>query len=242
MALHGRGGGVISQDVDLSGFFNNADITMDVDTPETTVFGNAGDRTYISGGLRGGSISLTGFWDAATDGVDEEVSATLGNTATQVVSISQGGFSVGDVVYLPESIYTNYSISQPVDGVVSLTADMQATGPLTRGLSLHNLTAETATSSGTTVDQSSSGAFGGIGHLHVTGSSGTTPTLDVTVDHATSSGGAYSTYITFAQSTGRTAERVSSTASLNRWVKTVWTIGGGTPSFTFQVGFGKLLS
>ncbi len=242
MPLHGRVGKVIAQDVDLSPFFNNVDLSFDVDAPDTTVFGNAGDRTFIAGGLRGGSISLSGFWDGATGGVDEEIATVLGNATARVISVSQAGFSVGDVVYLPNSIYTNYSVSQPVDGVVSLTADIQATGPLVRGLSLHNLTAETASTTGTTVDQSSSGAFGGGGHMHVTSSSGTSPTLDVTVEHATSSGGSYSTFLTFAQSTGRTAERIVSGSSLNRWVKIVATIGGSDPSFTFQVGFGKLLS
>lgn len=242
MAVHGRGGKVIVEDVDLSGFFNNVDLSFDVDAPETTVFGNAGDRTYIAGGLRGGTTSLSGFWDGAADGVDEEVSAALGDTTAKVVSVSEEGFNIGDIEYLPESVYTNYSISQPVDGVISLTADLQASGPFTRGFSLHNLTAEIASSTGASVDLGSSGAFGGVGHIHVTSSSGTTETLDVTVEHATSSGGSYSTFLTFTQSTGRTAERVVGSAGVNQFVKFVATLAGTDPSFTFQVGFGKSLS
>jgi hypothetical protein len=187
---HGRDGRVLVEDVDMSTFFNSMDISLDVDAPESTTFGAAGDRTYVSAGLRGGTVALSGFYDAATDAVDEEISTVLGNTTNRVASLYPQGHTVGNPVYLPHSIYTSYSISQPTDGLVSITADIQPSGAITRGFSLHQLTAETATSSGTAVDLGSTGNPGGVGHLHVTSSSGTAPTLTVTVDHATSSGGA----------------------------------------------------
>jgi hypothetical protein len=118
---------------DLSNFVGNVDFPRDVDAPETTVFGNAGDRTYIAGGLRGATMSISGFWDPTNStGPDDVLSGVLGATGSLTFNYNPSGTGAGKVEYSGESILTNYSVSQPVDGVISFTADLQVTGAVTR--------------------------------------------------------------------------------------------------------------
>ncbi len=238
---HGKDTKVIVGEVDLSGFFNSTDVSRDVDVPETTVYGND-DRTFIAG-IRNGTLSLSGFFDGAANAVDEEISSALGGTSTKLITVGLNGLTVGNVVYLVNAHYTSYSVSAPVDGVVSVSVDAQSTAGLDNGRSLHNLTAETATANGASVDNSVATANGGVAFLHVTAiGAATSPTLDVIVQHSTDNA-AFTTLAAFTQvTTTLSSERVLVAAgtTVNRYLRASWTIGGtGGPSYTFTVGFAR---
>jgi len=73
--------------------------------------------------------------------------------------------------------------------------------------------------------------------VDVTAVTGTTPTLDLSVEWSSDNGTTWfkaDTADTLAQITAakKTAKRFSALAS---WFRVVWTIGGTTPSFTFAV-------
>lgn len=70
--------------------------------------------------------------------------------------------------------------------------------------------------------------------LNVTAASGTTPTLDVTIED-TLDGTTFQTVGTFAQKTGTGREVIDIAAPFANRLRIVWTIGGTSPSFTFQV-------
>lgn len=131
---HGKGsvfkldnsGGTLT---DISAYLNNVDFSRDIDTPESTVFGN-NDRTYIAG-LRGATISLTGFWESAN--ADALIGTILGQVATLDWEYGPGGSASADIKYTGSAIVTNYSVSAPVDGIVTFTCDLQCTGAITRG-------------------------------------------------------------------------------------------------------------
>lgn len=136
---HGRGGffqldnnaGTL---FDFSPYVNNVDFPRDMDTPESTVFGNAGDRTYIVG-LRGATISVTGFWDGTGSAVDEVIEGIINganNATSKTFEYGPQGGATGDVRYTGECFPTNYTISHPVDGIVSFTLDLNVTGAITR--------------------------------------------------------------------------------------------------------------
>jgi len=75
--------------------------------------------------------------------------------------------------------------------------------------------------------------------LDVTAASGTTPTLNVTVETRGSSADSARSVGTFAQKTAVSAERKTFPGFDNEY-RVTWTIGGATPSFTFSVtGVGK---
>ncbi|MHA2046603.1 MAG: phage tail tube protein [Candidatus Thorarchaeota archaeon] len=112
---------------DISAYCNNVDFPREVDTPEVTTFGND-DRKYIVG-LRGATISVTGFWDATLDGVIGQI------VGTGEVSFEYGpaGSTGGNIKYTGECILTNYTQTGPVDGAVSFSADFQITDAVVRG-------------------------------------------------------------------------------------------------------------
>jgi hypothetical protein len=96
--------------------------------------------------------------------------------------------------------------------------------------------ARTATANGTAV------ALGDLGTLRlfldVTAASGTTPTLDVTVetsyDGSTGWRAISASGSAFTQATGVTSQR-RSFVGCDRYVRAVATIGGTSPSFTFSL-------
>lgn len=69
--------------------------------------------------------------------------------------------------------------------------------------------------------------------LDVTAASGTTPTLDVTVQHSPD-GSTWATLGTFAQRTAAGSER-KIFSGVDRYVRANHAIGGTAPSFTFSV-------
>jgi hypothetical protein len=70
--------------------------------------------------------------------------------------------------------------------------------------------------------------------LEVTAASGTLPVLDVIVED-TVDGSNYNTIATFAQKTGAAREVIRLTSAFTNTLRVSYTIGGTTPSFTFNV-------
>lgn len=92
--------------------------------------------------------------------------------------------------------------------------------------------ARTATGNGSALSAS---AFSAVSlFLNVTAASGTTPTLDVTVEESDDGGSTWRTVGTFAQKTGVSNERKTFLIAADTY-RVRWTIGGTTPSFTFAV-------
>jgi predicted secreted protein len=112
---------------DISAYVNNVDFPREVDTPETTTFGND-DRTYIAG-LRGATISITGFWDETVDGY---LAGIVGQATSSTFEYGPQGGSTGDIKYTGEAFVTNYTQGSPVDGVTTFSLDLQITGAVTR--------------------------------------------------------------------------------------------------------------
>lgn len=78
--------------------------------------------------------------------------------------------------------------------------------------------------------------------LAVTAASGTTPTLDVTVQHSIDGGTTWFTLATFTQKTAAGSElktesevEAATAEVYGDCIRAIWTIGGTTPSFTFSV-------
>lgn len=232
---HGKETAVLINEFDVSGFFNSMDLSRDVDTPESTTFGDD-DREYIAG-LRGGSISYGGFWDnTSTTGSDEVLNATLGVATARIVSAYPAGTTLGNIAYLYNTHSTSYSVSSPVDGITSISADMIATGQIERGVSVHALTARTSTANGTSVDSGASSSNGGVGHLHVTALSGAT-TLDVDIEDSANDS-TFASLISFTQvTTSTTSERSTVAGTVDRYLRAAWTISG--TSYTFAVTFAR---
>lgn len=77
-----------------------------------------------------------------------------------------------------------------------------------------------------------------VAQLHSDAGTGTSPTLDVRLQ--TSIDGTDGNQIdvptsAFTQVVGVASNQIRSLAQFHHWIKVVWTIGGGTPSFNFGV-------
>lgn len=100
---------------------------------------------------------------------------------------------------------------------------------------------ETVVASAARTATGNTGALAGYGgastlrvQLNVTAASGTSPTLNVLVED-TLDGSTWNTVGTFAQKTATGREVVNVTTPFADRVRVSWTIGGTTPSFTFDV-------
>jgi hypothetical protein len=220
----------------MSEFFNSADFTRDVDVPESTVYGQD-DRTYIAG-LRGGTISYAGFWDSTVvTGVDVVLEATLGVATARIITHAPAGLAIGNIVYMFSTHSTSYAVSHPVDGIVSLTSDVQATGIIDRGVSLHSLTAETAVADFASVDNAASSANGGIGFLHVTIFTGTNATFVISDD--ADDVNPFSDIITFTVVTGPTSESATAAGTIERYVRSEISAATALTTTTFSISFAR---
>jgi hypothetical protein len=100
-----------------------------------------------------------------------------------------------------------------------------------RDVVLHPSATRTATGNGTVVEETGKRRVASL-TLTVAARSGTTPTLDVTVQ-TSRDGSTWYTAGSFAQATAAGAER--KTFALDRFVRARWVLGGTTPSFTFSL-------
>jgi hypothetical protein len=115
---------------DISAFLDNVDFSNAVDTAETSTFGST-SKTYING-LTDATFSIAGKWDpTATTGPDAVLDALVGAAASTFIYGPQGT-TAGMVKYTGSAILTSYKVTGPIGGVVSLTADFQCSGAITR--------------------------------------------------------------------------------------------------------------
>ena len=136
--VHGREGYFSIDDnagtlQDISCYIGNVDLNREADTPEVTTFCDD-FRAYITG-FRAATISLSGFYDPASSAIDEILEGILtgaNNALSKTFEYGPNGNAMGEVRYTGECFMTSYSVSSPVDGVVSFTADFNITGNVTR--------------------------------------------------------------------------------------------------------------
>lgn len=110
-----------------------------------------------------------------------------------------------------------------------LTSDGQHVD--SRDVVLHPSATRTATGNGTVVEETGRRRTASLS-LTVSARSGTSPTLDLTVQ-TSRDGSTWYTAGTFAQATATGTER--KTFALDRYVRVRWVLGGTSPSFTFSV-------
>jgi hypothetical protein len=235
---HGKQTKILVDQYDFSSYLNNTDMSWEIDTPETTTFGD-NDRTYIAG-LRNSTMSFAGFWDATVDGyVTDDITTPIVN----LISYAPEGLSTGSVVYSLQARYTSWAVGSPVDGVATVSLDVQGTDRMSRGISLHNLTAETETTNATEVDNGSSSASGGVGYLHVISNTLSTTdaseALDISIYDASTT--TFTALIDFTTLTTEAvaSERKTVAGTILNNVRAEWT-AVGTGAFTFVVGFQRL--
>ena len=185
------------------------------------------------GGQRDGTVAVVAYHDPAP-AQSHAVYAPL-PTADQIITYLRGT-AIGNPSACLNSKQINYDPTRGADG--SLTFAIQAQGNsfgLEWGVQLTaGLRTDTTATTGPFFDQGAAGpGFGAQAYLQLVSITGTS--VDVTISHATTSGGAYTTLIDFGAQAAAGAFRGTAAGAVNEFLK-VNTAGTFT-SAIFQVTF-----
>jgi hypothetical protein len=226
---------------DISGYLTSVELGIEVDTAETTTLSSSPGKTYITT-LYGATISASGVWDTAQDGINAGILTTDGAVITYCPA---GGRAVGDRAWLMAGAQTSYSPSSEVGDAVQFSWEALSEVPVVAGNVLHPLGEDTNTTTGSSRDDSAATSTGWTANLHVTlvdGGSWVVKLEDSAnnSDWSDVSGGA------FTAATGVTAQRLASAAgaTLRRYVRYTATRTGGSAGqgITFALSYARLTS
>ena len=235
--VHGKNGRLLLDDMALSGYLKGWEHSTEREMADVTIEGDGGHK-FIPG-LDSGSLSLDGVFDntAAATGQDATLNTALGASSASVITAAPEGFALGKRVIPISARESNYANSSPVGDAVTFAASWMSEGEVDVGVALHDLTAETATGNGSSVDNTVSSANGGVANLHVTVASAA-DSLTVKVQHSPDNS-VWADLITFTAATTTTAERLSVAGTVDRYTRATRTISGTDPSFTYAVAFAR---
>ena len=250
--VHGKSTEVYLDEFVMSPYFNSTDVTLSNETADVTSFSDT-SRTYILG-LADGTLSLSGMWNQETDGSDEELHAILGSATAPNITIAEAGGTIGNRATIARTHETNYSISNPVADISTITADFQGTSNAgLLGTMTYGITGGVQLSTGasidynalgnlTGVDGSASSSAGGAALLHVTTNSvgGGVTTIKVQHDTASdfSSAADLISFTNVAAST-KTSEMAVCSGTVNRYIRATASTAGSSGSITFMVSFAR---
>lgn len=216
---------VLYSTVDLSTYFREGSVPMEVDVEEATTCGKSA-KVYMTT-LTDGTASLSGLWDGSVQAVDAVMAAALSAAAPFSLTIGWDGLELGKRVAMLNGIDTNYEVTGSVGGLVEVEAEFQATGGARSGVSLHSLASEAATGNGASVDNTALSLGGGFGHLHGTALAGsTTVKIQHSVDNSV-----WVDLVSFTPASGGTAEHIQVTGTVNRYLRASWTMAAGPANF-----------
>lgn len=238
--IHGKTAIALLNGYDASAYFNEISTSRSVETAETTNFASGGAKSYITG-LQDGTASLSGMFDGAANAYDAQIAAVLGSSSNSILTFSQSGsLAIGTRLIATAGKHTSYEVSAPVGDVVSANTEIQADGGIDAGVSLHALTAETATANSTSHDGTASTANGGAGYLHVTANT-MNGNCVFKVQHSADNS-TWADLVTFSTvaTTITTAERVTvaSGTTVNRYLRAQMTTSA-TGSVTYHINFAR---
>ncbi len=119
--------------VAISDTLNEITLPREIETAETTAFGN-NDKTYITG-LADATISLSGMFDATVDTMIGGNIANLKSGSVASLSFEYGpsGSAASAPKFSGEALITSYEIGSPVGDVVTYSLELQVTGGVTTG-------------------------------------------------------------------------------------------------------------
>lgn len=229
---HGKSTVVLLNGTDMSPFLNEATSTQSIETAETTTFGGE-DKTYIVG-LADGTISTSGLFDASANASDAVLQGTLAQEDNTFTVLPEGAAN-GRRSIIANGQVTSYEVSTPVGDVVAISAEVQADGGLLQGVALNGLLTVAASGVTTGIDNNASTSNGALFNLHVTENSRDGATT-IKVQHS-SDGITYADLVTFTNvaASGTSGESITSTGTVNQYLRAQHTLAGSSGSVTYHV-------
>lgn len=220
----------------LSGDLNQLALNYGADMLDVTTFADTAKRRIA--GLFDVSADLQGFYQAGTnpDLVDKILWDKLA-LQDEIITICPTTGAAGEVAYFTKVIEATYTPGGSVGEAFPFSVEAQGSERLIRGI-VAETGAKTATGNGTARNLGAVASGKKLyAAMHVLAVSGTTPTLDVTIESDDASDFLSPvTRITFAQTTAIGAQwKEVAGAITDIWYRPVLTIGGTTPSFTVVI-------
>lgn len=224
--------------LDVSQYFNDSSLSIDVDTADTSTFGGSW-KTFIEG-LPTSKIALKGYYDL---NANAEFQGDVMNGGS-IVTVGPGGLlAIGDYARLMDAHETSLAESSPVGGVVLTDVAFQGDTALGFGWTLHPMGADSGTTTGADRDDGAATSTGWMAHLHVTAVTGSPTSWTVKLQDAATTDWTDVTGGAFTATNVPAAQRLVSaaaTTTLRRHVRYVATVVGGTaPTITFGLAYSR---
>lgn len=232
-AVRGRDASIYVDEINASAFLNEYEIEAERDDIDVTPF-ESSDKVFLAGTSEN-TVTLTGFFNGASDSLDEILDNTFGGDNENVVTICPAGALSGRACYLVAGTQVAYTTSAESDDMTEAEAEFRSAR--LRGRVIKTPVAVTATGNGTANIATALTTAGATAHLHVTDVQGAPTSVVIELEHSVD-GTVWAPLITFTSLTAKTKEKkaTAATATVNVQLRTKHTITGGTtPSVTYMV-------
>ena len=239
-AIHGRNTKVFVNEFDFSRALKTFNAGRVAEELDCTTFG-ADAKEFLTTGVDDGTLSLEGYHESDPvdlDKLTDEFQDVMENQTVSTITVCpEGASAIGKRALLQRAVETRTQIESPAQQLVMAMADFR--GDIAHGVVVAAHSAFTADGNGSSHDGSASSANGGVGHLHVTAVSGTSPTGVFKIQHSADNS-TFVDLITFTAATAVTSQRVEVTGTVERYLRVVRASFGGTsPSLTAAVAFAR---
>lgn len=218
-------------DFSYSSKLNQTTLPITVEMHDVTTQADNGTKRFIPG-ISDSTASMSGFTDLET------VTDAVAWTSNQPLTFGPFGIAHGSHVQMVDTLKGTFEPGSQVAGVASFDLQAQTDGFANFGVSLHDLTAETADSSSAAYDGGAATAAGGFAHLHVTAFSGFSGVV-VTIEDSANGSSGWAAIGTFTTVAGTTGERIALSSAVRRYLRATWDVTG-TGSITFAVAAARL--
>ena len=207
-------------------------------TENTDGLGDSWQEATPTGRLSG-ELYQTGWWDDASKSSVDALVTTAG-TVSRTICVAPAGGTAGSAMTGFEGAFgSEMERIIEKEGLHKLNCTYTVSGAIEEGTIIEALTAQTATGNSASVDNSASSANGGSGYIQVTAETGSSPTAAVKIQHSADDT-TFVDLITFTTASTVSAERITVSGTVNRYLRVARTIGGSsTPTITYMVAFAR---
>jgi len=238
--VHGKNTIVLMQGFNMSNYLNSVETDLTADVSEITVFNSSTVKSYI-GGNKDATLSAEGLFEGSTAAPNVDAFISIVPSSSDVLwSIYPNGTTLGSFGNGIATVHTEYSVTAPVDDVVSMTVSGQSVSGRERIASLKSIASETAnTGVGTGFDAgvgSSSDASGGVGYLQKL--ENLRSLTSATIQHSNNNS-SWDALISFTATTAVTAERIAVTGAVKRYTRAIFQQAASTLNGSFNMGFNR---
>lgn len=236
--VHGKSTAIYLGAIDLSGYLNSVELSMDSDVAESTTFGS----TWKGGltGTAGAKLDYEGFYDPLELQLGELLNA---GTQKALTYAPGGAAAIGDRARLLNCYEVTFGQSAPVGDIVAVKGAFFVDNVVGYADVLHPLAEDTNTTTGAEKDDAAASATGWTAHLHVIAvdaGSWVIKLQDAAVSNTYSdlTGGAFTAATT---ATSQRLQSAAATTAMRRYVRYVATRTGGAggDGITFALAYSR---